>query len=361
MELTRRVMTNVAKPEARARRWASSYACARIPTRVQGRHRAQRRHALHLRVARRVEGAVRPQPARHARTATTSCRCSTAGPTCSRRPGKRTTGTGAQTYAITGPGWKGTLPAGVKEYKSPTAMVWILGRIYCTGTPEDYEAVHELQDEVSVVPLSAFGKPYTPPPGKVDPTIDMKTPVRDQVNALDAVAYFALLASLMKTTRRPPPTRRWSRSWRSSASCRARSSTSSTLDAGRREGLEAVPQLGSQDHGVAEGGIGTATARSRTAGCSRRRPACTAPTTCSARWSPRSASAPTGRRTPSIRPPKGRCRRQAVQRRQQVRDALREGPAAAGERVLVADDVRRRRTSSSPIRSIATRSARATS
>ena len=27
-------------------------------------------------------------------------------------PGKRTTGTGAQTYAITGPGWKGTLPAG---------------------------------------------------------------------------------------------------------------------------------------------------------------------------------------------------------------------------------------------------------
>ncbi len=35
-------------------------------------------------------------------------------------PGKRTTGTGAQTYAITGPGWKGTLPPGVKEYKSPT-------------------------------------------------------------------------------------------------------------------------------------------------------------------------------------------------------------------------------------------------
>ncbi len=29
-------------------------------------------------------------------------------------PGKRTTGTGAQTYAITGPGWKGTLPAGVQ-------------------------------------------------------------------------------------------------------------------------------------------------------------------------------------------------------------------------------------------------------
>ena len=47
-------------------------------------------------------------------------------------PGKRTTGTGPQKYAITGPGWKGTLPAGVTEYKSPTNLVWILGRIYST-------------------------------------------------------------------------------------------------------------------------------------------------------------------------------------------------------------------------------------
>ena len=50
-------------------------------------------------------------------------------------PGKRTTGTGAQTYAITGPGWSGELPKGVTEYKSPTGLVWLLGRIYCTGTP----------------------------------------------------------------------------------------------------------------------------------------------------------------------------------------------------------------------------------
>jgi len=113
-------------------------------------------------------------------------------------PGKRTTGTGAQKYAITGPGWKGKLPAGVKEYKSPTSMVWVLGRIYCTGTPEDYAKVHKMQDEISIVPLSSFGKPYTPPPGKVDPDIDMKTPVREQVNALDTAAYFNLLATLMK-------------------------------------------------------------------------------------------------------------------------------------------------------------------
>ena len=113
-------------------------------------------------------------------------------------PGKRTTGTKAQTYAITGPGWKGTLPAGVKELKSPTGMVWILGRTYCTGTPEDYKAVHALQDQYKLVPLSAYGKPYMPPAGKVDPSIDTKTPVRDQVNRMSAGEYFALLAALMK-------------------------------------------------------------------------------------------------------------------------------------------------------------------
>ena len=117
-------------------------------------------------------------------------------------PGKRTTGTKPQKYAITGPGWKGTLPAGVAEYKSRTAIVWLLGRIYCTGTPEDYTAVHKMQDKVSVVPLSAYGKPYTPPPGAVDPSIDMKTPVRDQVNGLSTEAYFSLLAELIKAN--PP-------------------------------------------------------------------------------------------------------------------------------------------------------------
>ena len=117
-------------------------------------------------------------------------------------PGKRTTGTGAQTYAITGPGWRGTLPTGVTEYKSPTNIVWILGRIYCTGTPGDYAAVHALQDEFKLVPLSSYGKPYTPPSGTVDPSIDMKTAVREQVDRMDAKAYFTLLAQLMKTN--PP-------------------------------------------------------------------------------------------------------------------------------------------------------------
>jgi hypothetical protein len=114
-----------------------------------------------------------------------------------------TTGYKAQTYAITGPGWAGTLPHGVTQVKSATGLVWVLGRIYCTGTPDDYKAVHALQDKVTAVPLSSYGKPYTPPAGQVDPNFDMKTAVRKQVDALDVHAYFTRLAQLMKTN---PPT-----------------------------------------------------------------------------------------------------------------------------------------------------------
>ncbi len=113
-------------------------------------------------------------------------------------PGTRTTGNKAQTYAVTGPGWTGALPAGVKELKAPTDLVWILGRTYCTGTPEDYKACHAVMDRYDLRPLSAHGKAYTPPPGKVEAGIDTKTAVREQVNRLDGASYFSLLARLMK-------------------------------------------------------------------------------------------------------------------------------------------------------------------
>ena len=117
-------------------------------------------------------------------------------------PGKRTTGTGPQKYTITGPGWNGTVPAGTTQYKSATDIVWLFGRIYSTGTPEDFAAVHVLEDQCTLIPLSSYGKPYTPPAGKVNPDIDMKTAVRDQVNNLDSAQFFKLFAELWKTN--PP-------------------------------------------------------------------------------------------------------------------------------------------------------------
>lgn len=117
-------------------------------------------------------------------------------------PGTRTTGTGAQEYILTGPGYQGKIhsgeiPAGVKEIKFRTHLVWILGRTYCTGTPEDYQAVHALQDQYTLIPLSSYGKTYTPPKGTVNPKIDMKTPVRDQVNRMKMGDFLKTLAHLM--------------------------------------------------------------------------------------------------------------------------------------------------------------------
>ena len=117
-------------------------------------------------------------------------------------PGKRTTGTKAGSFAITGPGWTGTLPAGISEIKSPTNMVWIIGRTQTNG-PEDYAAVHAIQGGFKLVPLSAYGKPYTPPAGTVDPNVDMKTAPVDQLKAMSATTFFSRLAALLKDN--PPP------------------------------------------------------------------------------------------------------------------------------------------------------------
>lgn len=117
-------------------------------------------------------------------------------------PGKRTTGTKAGHFAVTGPGWTGKLPKGVTELKAPTNMVWIIGRTQTNG-PADYPAVHKIQDGYKLTPLSAFGKPYTPPAGKVDPGFDASTPPVDQAKNMSAEAYFTRMAALLKSN--PPP------------------------------------------------------------------------------------------------------------------------------------------------------------
>lgn len=112
-------------------------------------------------------------------------------------PGTRTTGNAAKAFAITGPGFTGALPAGLTQIKAPTNMVWILGRTYCDGTQEDYAAVRALQDRYALAPLSAYGRPHIPPKGALDPGVDMNTAVREQVNALSAEDFFTLLGRLM--------------------------------------------------------------------------------------------------------------------------------------------------------------------
>jgi hypothetical protein len=113
-------------------------------------------------------------------------------------PGTRTTGRGAGRYAITAPGWTGTLPAGVQRIAAPTPMVWIIGRTQTNGTA-DYANVHRQQDGYGLTPLSRLGQAPEPVTGQVDPGVDMRTAPLAQVNGMPAAAYFALGASLLRT------------------------------------------------------------------------------------------------------------------------------------------------------------------
>jgi hypothetical protein len=112
-------------------------------------------------------------------------------------PGWRTTGTQAADFLVTPPGWSGTVPDGFSEIKAPTPYVWIIGRTKTDG-PADYDAVHKIQAGYKITPLSQWGKEPVAPEAKIDPSIDMKTPPKVQVDTMRADTFFAYAADLLK-------------------------------------------------------------------------------------------------------------------------------------------------------------------
>jgi hypothetical protein len=114
-------------------------------------------------------------------------------------PGKRTAGGAAANYLITGPGWTGTVPAGMKQIKCATQYMVILGRTYADGSDADYKAVNALQAQYKITPLSSWGKPFTyqAPPVNSNPGISMTDKPQDVINAMDTSAYFNMMARLM--------------------------------------------------------------------------------------------------------------------------------------------------------------------
>ncbi len=112
-------------------------------------------------------------------------------------PGWRTTGTQAGNFLVTPPGWNGTVPAGMSRIDAPTPHVWVIGRTKTDGPP-DYDAVHKIQAGYKVTMLSDWGKQPRPVEVKIDPSVDMKTPPKVQVDTMAAGKYFAYAAELLK-------------------------------------------------------------------------------------------------------------------------------------------------------------------
>ena len=118
-------------------------------------------------------------------------------------PGKRTTGTGAQWYAIVGPRWSGTLPDGVEPLRSPTSLGWIVARTQTNGGP-DLGDVHAFQAGLRTAPLSAFGRATAVPPGSGEPPVSIVPPLApvNQIAKMDGATLFSRFAAL--TTDNPP-------------------------------------------------------------------------------------------------------------------------------------------------------------
>ena len=122
-------------------------------------------------------------------------------------PGKRTSGTSAQNYAIALTNWHGKIPTGVERIDAPTRFVWVIGRVQTNGVA-DYTEVHKIQDALKITPLSRWGKLASAAKFEMDPQVDMKTPPMDKVNGMSAREFFTIATKLLKDN--PPHMTDWS-------------------------------------------------------------------------------------------------------------------------------------------------------
>jgi hypothetical protein len=107
--------------------------------------------------------------------------------------GTRTTGDGAGTVLITGPHWKGRVPAGVRRIRSSYEHVWLVGRTLVYGA-SDLPAVYEIQNGYKLIPLAGYVKRglswKAPRPAKI---ITKHTPAKEPTG----VAFFDQLGTAL--------------------------------------------------------------------------------------------------------------------------------------------------------------------
>ena len=118
-------------------------------------------------------------------------------------PGTRTSGHQGATYLLVGPQWDGQVPKGMTLLKSPTDMVWLIGRTQTNGTA-DFATVHELQNRLRL-------SKWPQPPDNLSASTDSKrdaqpswqvstepslTPAA-QMKALNTTEFFNRLMKLM--------------------------------------------------------------------------------------------------------------------------------------------------------------------
>ncbi len=67
--------------------------------------------------------------------------------------GKRTTGTAAGDYFVSGPGWKGVVPQGMAQVSSPNNAVLVIGRVL-VESDNDLPTAYGLAKQIQLTPLN---------------------------------------------------------------------------------------------------------------------------------------------------------------------------------------------------------------
>lgn len=118
-------------------------------------------------------------------------------------PGTRTSANQGTTYLLTGPEWDGQVPKDMTLLKSPTDMVWLIGRTQTNGAA-DFATVHELQNRLRLTK-------WPQPPDSLSASTDSKKdaqpswqvstepslPPVAQMKALNTTEFFNRLMKLM--------------------------------------------------------------------------------------------------------------------------------------------------------------------
>jgi hypothetical protein len=109
--------------------------------------------------------------------------------------GARTTGHKAANYLLAGPGWDGSTPEGIDGVRRTEGrFLFLLGRTAVSGV-EDVPAVNALQDQYSLMPLSAYLGQTAPEPV---PAPDFPPYDPEKADSIEFISYFNFLMGQME-------------------------------------------------------------------------------------------------------------------------------------------------------------------
>ncbi len=111
-------------------------------------------------------------------------------------PGTRSTGTAGGRFLLAGPGWQGQVPEGLTLLRSPTQIVWLIGRTQTNGAA-DYPVAHRLQDGLTLRTLDAWLAGRDEPPPAWHAATALPRPPVDEMQAMSTEAFFTRFALLL--------------------------------------------------------------------------------------------------------------------------------------------------------------------